>query len=64
MQDDKCLTSYQTAKKNEEYKGMVVKTYDNGVLVCFYGGTKGWLNFGDRPSNYKDMFYQGQVVSF
>ncbi|KRT80423.1 hypothetical protein AMK59_7651 [Oryctes borbonicus] len=63
VKEDKCLTSYKMAKKNDEYKGMVVNTYSSGVLVVFYGGVKGWLRFVDTSKDYQNMFYQGQIIN-
>lgn len=64
LPDDKYLTNIEMAKKNDEYKGMVVKTYKSGVLIAFFGGVKAWLKSCSEPTKiYGDMFYPGEIVN-
>lgn len=63
VEDDKCLTSYEMAKPNEQYKGVVVKHYSNAALIRFYGGVKGLLKSNQTQVNYEYMYYIGEVVS-
>ncbi|KAI4466380.1 programmed cell death protein 11 pre-rrna processing protein rrp5 [Holotrichia oblita] len=62
LPDGKYLTNNEMAKRNDEYKGMVIKTYKKGALISFFGGVKGWLKCSGSSKNYTDMFYPGEII--
>ncbi|CAH1982414.1 unnamed protein product [Acanthoscelides obtectus] len=68
VENDKCLTSLEQAKRGEQYPGVVAKTHSGGAFIVFYGNVTGWLGkkYLQSDSDVSDptqYFYHGQVVN-